>query len=178
MGKQSNMNTPCTFHTLLVATLVLLISACGSAPTQTNTTTLPQAPLDKPEPVPATTITGNLTYVDSTVLFAEDTASASMRATFTPDGTKMLEGYKFQFRSIKTDVVFLSSISIIAGGERIFLEEGQIALPKERGITLSLSLEDSLAIANYKTALLQFRYDNESFLMEIALHKLAEFLPQ
>ena len=155
------------FHAALIAA-ALLLSACGSTPKQA--TTQIETPPETPAPA--------FTYVDSTLLFAEDSASASMRATFNREGNAtMAEGYKFQFRSINDDVIFLSSISIIAGGDRFFLEEGQIALPKEKGVTLTLPLEDSLAIAQYETALFQFRFGNESFLMQIALHKLSEYLP-
>lgn len=156
------------FNSVLISLTLFLVS-CGSTPTQTDTTS---------QDSPAAEEVSPFTYVDSTILFAEDTASASMRATFNREGnTTMAEGYKFQFRSVNDEVIFLSSISVIAGGERIFLEEGQIALPKEKGITLQLSLEDSLKIAEYETALFQFRFDNESFLMQIALHKLSEYLP-
>lgn len=155
--------------TAFVAT-ALFLSACGSTPSQTDSTDTNESPsAEKP---------AAFTYVDSTLLFADDTASASMRATFNREGNAtMAEGYKFQFRSINEEVIFLSSISIIAGGERFFLEEGQIALPKEKGVTLTLPLEDSLAIAQYETALFQFKVGNESFLMQITLHKLTEYLP-
>ena len=163
------MNHYKTLFSSAVISLALFLSACGSNPTQTGTT---------PEVLPVVEEVPAFTYVDSTILFAEDTASASMRATFNREGnTTMAEGYKFQFRSVNNEVIFLSSISVVAGGERIFLEEGQIALPKEKGITLQLSLEDSLKIAEYETALFQFRFDNESFLMQISLHKLSEYLP-
>ena len=150
-------------------TCALLLSACSSNPSQEN----------QPPAVPDT-VEQELafTFVDSTILFDNETASVSMRATFDREGNAtMAEGYKFQFRSINPEVTFLSSISIVAGGDRIFIEEGQIALPKEKGITLQLSLEESLNIAQYKTALFQFRFGNESFLMALSTHKLSEYLP-
>jgi len=147
---------------------VLLLNACGSNQTKQNTS----SPANTADQAPA------FTFVDSTILFDDETASVSMRATFDRQGNAtMAEGYKFQFRSINPEVTFLSSISIVAGGDRIFLEEGQIALPKEKGITLQLSLEESLNIAQFETALFQFRFGNESFLVTLGLHKLSEYSP-
>jgi len=164
---------PLFFNSAIMA-LALLLSACGSMPATPTDSTATEPTTAEPIKEPA----APFTYVDSTLLFAEETASASMRATFNREGNAdMAQGYQFQFRSISPEVIFLSSISVVAGGERIFLEEGQIALPKEKGITLTLSLEESLKIAEYETALFQFKFDNESFLMAISLHKLSEYLP-
>jgi len=90
----------------------------------------------------------------------------------------MNKGYKFQFRTISTRPVFLNSISIVAGGKRIFLEEKQIVLPPQKSITLDLSLEDSLFIGKYPSALLQFRQNNISQIFAIELHQLKEFVPR
>jgi len=101
-----------------------------------------------------------------------------MRATFNKKTSTMDQGYKFQFRTISTRPVFLNSISVIAGGKRIFLEEGQIVLPSQQGITLTLPLEDSLFISKYPSALLQFRQNNVSQIFAIELHQLKEFTPR
>ena len=101
-----------------------------------------------------------------------------MRATFNREGTAtMAEGYKFQFRTISDKPVFLSSISIIAGGKRLFLEEGQIVLPPNQGMTLELSLDDSKFVAEFPSALLQFRHNNLSEIYTIQLHQLETFSP-
>ena len=119
------------------------------------------------------------TYVDSTQYFDERTASVSMRATFTNSSPSGMErGYLFQFRSINKKPAFLNSISIIAGGKRYFLEEGQVVLPNQKGLTFNLSLDDSLEVAKYPSSLLQFRHNNQSYLFSIELHQLQEFAPQ
>ncbi len=119
------------------------------------------------------------TFVDSTRYFNERNSSISMRATFSKDSSsKTTKGYLFQFRTIIEKPIFLSSISLIAGGKRIFLEEGQLLLTKEKGLTLSLSLEDSLFVAEFPTALLQFRQNNISEIFTIELHQLADFNPE
>ena len=118
------------------------------------------------------------TYVESTQLFDNRTASVSMRATFTNSSPSIMErGYLFQFRRINQQAAFLSSISIIAGGQRYFLEEGQVVLPAQQGLTLKLSLDESLEIAKYPSSLLQFKYNNQSYLFSIELHQLKEFAP-
>lgn len=117
-------------------------------------------------------------YVDSTEYFAKRTGSVSLRATFSKTTSTMDEGYKFQFRTISPRPVFLNSISVVAGGKRIFLEEGQIVLPSQQGITLEASLEDSLFIGKFPSALLQFRQNNVSEIFAIELHQLKEFVPR
>ena len=118
------------------------------------------------------------THVDSTLYFAERTASISMRASFTREQpSTMTTGYQFQFRTINTQPAFLNSISLVAGGKRLFLEENQIVLPSQKGITLQLSLEDSQWLAQYPSALIQFRHNNDSYLFAIELHQLKAFAP-
>lgn len=156
-----NVNDKITYaKVLIVVAVVLLIASCGS-----------QKAKDAP-PVQAP-----YTFVDSTEYFADRTASVSMRATFHREqpASGMAEGYRFQFRTINTQPAFLNSISLVAGGKRIFLEEGQIVLPLEKGITLQLSLEDSLLVAQQNSALLQFRHNNTSHIFTIELHQLKPF---
>lgn len=119
------------------------------------------------------------TYVDSTEYYLEDTASVSMRATFNNNAPQsgMVTGYKFQFRSLNPKPLFLSSISIIAGGKRLFVEEGQLVVANDKPITQNLNLQDSEFIAQYPDALLQFRANNQSVLFTIELHQLREFSP-
>ncbi len=119
------------------------------------------------------------THVDSTTYFSERTASVSMRATFNRgQSATMSEGYKFQFRTISNRPVFLSSISIVAGGKRFFLEQGQIVLPSQKGVTLQLPLKDSVFVAQFPSALLQFKQNNTSEIFSIELHQIKEFAPQ
>ena len=161
-----------------------VLSACGTTPEQsagTDNTTPATSAQNKQTQTQQIDREANpesaYTYVDSTVLFAEKTASVSLRASFGTQDPGMKQGYQLQFRTLSDTPVFLSSISVIAGGQRLFVEEGQIVLPQKKGISLSLSLEESLFIGEYETALLQFRYNNESFLMQIRLHQLSEFIP-
>ena len=147
---------------------ILLLAGCGTV------ATTPESGQK------STTENSSLTFVDSTQYFREDTASISLRASFdTSSNTSltMVDGYKFQFRTLSDTPIFISSVSIIAGGKRFFVEEGQFVLTKEKGTTSTLPLDDSLFIADFPSALLQFRYNNESFLFEIALHQLKEFRP-
>lgn len=139
--------------------IFIALSACSSKPIK--------------EPSPPSLFN----YVDSTEYFAERTGSVSMRAVFNKSDSVLAQGYKFQFRTISTKPVFLNSVSIIAGGKRVFLEEGQIVLPSLKGITLQLSLEDSLYIASFPSALLQFRQNNQSEIYTIELHQIEIFKP-
>jgi len=116
------------------------------------------------------------TFVDSTLYFAEQTASVSLRATFHQEKSAgMAKGYQFQFRTISQQPVFLNSISLVAGGKRLFIEEGQSVLPANKGITFRVSLDDSRWLASYPSALLQFKYNGQSVLKRISLHRLEEF---
>ncbi|MFT6791198.1 MAG: hypothetical protein ACJA04_000398 [Cellvibrionaceae bacterium] len=119
------------------------------------------------------------TFVDSTVYFAERTASLSMRSTFKKSQTATItEGYKFQFRTINTKPVFLGSISLIAGGKIFFLEEGQVILLSQNEVNFELSLETSQFLVSYTPALIQFRYNNESVIFTIDLHQVKTFSPR
>jgi hypothetical protein len=144
----------------LIFIFAFLLTACGS--TQ-----------DKTPPPPSP-----YTFVDSTLYFYERQSSISMRAIFNRDDTsKMAEGYKFQFRTISNKPVFISSISIVAGGKRIFLKEGQVVLPTGKGISLSLPLDASLFAAKFPSALVQFKHNNDSQIFSIELHQLKKFVP-
>ena len=118
-------------------------------------------------------------FVDSTRYFNARKSSISMRASFEKsNNAHVAKGYLFQFRTLVEKPIFLSSISIIVGGKRIFLEEGQLLLTKEKSLTLSLSLENSRFVANFPTALLQFRQNNISEIFSIELHQLEDFIPE
>ncbi|MBX2809014.1 MAG: hypothetical protein KTR20_10330 [Cellvibrionaceae bacterium] len=146
--------------------LAALLSSCGTTH-EKSTSALPT----KTEPSP-------YTFIDSTEYFADRTASVSMRASFdTRNPSAMSSGYKFQFRTISETPILLNSISIIAGGKRIFIEPGQVVLPKHKSVTLSLPLEASQFIATFPSALLQFKHNNISQLLAITLHRLQEFDP-
>jgi len=140
-----------------------IIISCGTQPTKTQ-------PELSPEQL--------YTFVDSTLYFNARNSSISMRATFEKgNDLKMSKGYLFQFRTIDNKPIFLSSVSVIAGGKRIFLEKKQLLLTPKKDITLSLSLEDSLFLAQFPTGLLQFKQNNSSELFTIALHQLDTFTP-
>lgn len=162
--KQTCLQSQSTLATAMPPLLILLLSfiliACESTPDKNKT---PISPYN---------------YVDSTEYFAERTGSVSMRATFSKKTSTMDKGYQFQFRTINSRPVFLNSISIVAGGKRIFLEEGQIVLPPQKGATLTMSLEDSLFVGKYPSALLQFRQNNISQIFAIELHQLKAFVPR
>lgn len=140
-----------------------IISSCGTQPTKTQSA-LPSEQVH--------------TFVDSTLYFNSRNSSISMRATFEKgNDLTMSKGYLFQFRTIDNKPIFLSSVSVIAGGKRIFLEKKQLLLTPKEQITLSLPLEDSLFLAQFPTALLQFKQNNTSELFTIALHQLDIFIP-
>ena len=118
------------------------------------------------------------TFIDSTLYFNERESSVSMRATFNKgNNTKIIKGYLFQFRTITEQPIFLSSASIIAGGRRLPLEEGQLLLSAQNNVTLKLSLEDSLFAANFSSVLFQFKQNNASEIFVIELHQLDNFYP-
>lgn len=118
------------------------------------------------------------TFIDSTLYFNERESSVSMRATFSKgNNTKIIKGYLFQFRTITQNPIFLSSASIIAGGRRLPLEEGQLLLSTKNNVTLELSLEDSLFAANFSSVLFQFKQNNASEIFVIELHQLDNFYP-
>lgn len=170
-GKQKvrwcHTQRPSPFFSILL--FILLLSGCGTTTQKPTPAASAQTPaLDKP-----------YTFIDSTEYFADRTASVSMRATFDTTGTAtMSTGYKFQFRSISKSPIFLSSMSIIAGGKRFFVEKGQVTLTNNKSVTLTLPLEDSQFIGTFPSALLQFKHNNLSHILTITLHQLQEFIPQ
>ena len=50
-------------------------------------------------------------------------------------------------------------------------------IPKNKGVTLSLSLGDSLLIQQYDDAILRFEINQSAQIMSIKNHKLYEFDP-
>jgi hypothetical protein len=117
-------------------------------------------------------------FVDSTLYFNDRKSSISMRATFGKDSSsKMTKGYLFQFRTITEKPIFLSSASIVAGGKRLFIEQGQQLLTAEKSTTVNLSLEESLFVSGFSKALLQFKQNNKSEIFIIELHQLNKFIP-
>ena len=147
--------------------LPLLLSACQGTPT---TPKKDQTTVSKP-----------LIHQDSTIYFANKTASISMRASFTNTGggteQALATGYKLQFRSIQEGNVSISQVSIIAGGKKITLNEQGFLLPPNQGATLSINLEDTRYITGHPDATLRFKYEGESQLMSIKQHRLSEFAP-
>jgi hypothetical protein len=118
------------------------------------------------------------TFIDSTLYFNERKSSISMRARFDKgNNTQITKGYLFQFRTITEQPIFLSSVSIIAGGKRLLLEEGQLLLSAQNNVTLDLSLEDSLFTANFSSVLFQFKQNKVSEVFVIELHQLDKFSP-
>ena len=147
----------------LMIVLAMILIGCQSQATK------PEAPVAKP-----------LIHEDSTVYFADKTASLSMRATFESENQshqqELTRGYKFQFRSIQKRNVSISQVSIIAGGKKINLSENRFLLPPQKGITLNLSLEDTHYIDQQQDAILRFKYEGESQLMSLKGHRLIEFV--
>lgn len=127
---------------------------------------------------PTSTLESAFTFVDSTLFFNDRNSSISLRTTFDKDSNyKMVRGYLFQFRTITKKPIFLRSVSIIAGGKRLFLEEDQALLTNKNSVTLNLSLEDSLLVAEFPKVLLQFKHNNKSEIFIIELHQLDRFIP-
>ncbi len=163
------------FHRLILIISSLLILGC-----QTTSTTQqnPQSSGAKKD---------TLFHQDSTVYFADRTASVSMRPSFkntinsNNDPQKPLiiqplnNGYQLQFRTIRKNNIVLEKIDIIAGGKRIPISEGQVFIPANKGLRLSLSLENSLLINKDDKAILAFTFDGESFLVSIKYHRINEF---
>ena len=145
---------------LLVTLAVAALTACESQP-------------DK------NLISPPYTYIDSTLYYADRQASISVRASFNQQNNNagLAEGYRFQFRSIRAEPVFLNSISIVAGGKRFFLEAGQVVVPNQQGVTLQLPLDESKFVASFPSALIQFRHNNDSYIFSIELHQLKPFTP-
>jgi hypothetical protein len=83
--------------------------------------------------------------------------------------------YKLQFRSIQPDNLLVDQVSIVVGGKKIAITEGSFFVPANKGITLSLSLEDTQFIAQHNDATLRFKADNISQLIMIKDHKISEF---
>ena len=83
--------------------------------------------------------------------------------------------YKLQFRSIRPDNLLIDEVSIVAGGKKIAITEGSFFVPANKGITLSLSLDDTQFIAQHSDTVLRFKADNISQLMSIKNHKISEF---
>jgi hypothetical protein len=129
-------------------------------------------------------------HQDSTVYFANRKASISMRASFSntikasPDTNKPLiiqplfEGYKLQFRSIAQENMLIDQVSIVADGRNIVLADNSFFIPPNKGITLSVSLEDTLFISQQAEAVLRFKFNNASKIITIKNHQISEFIIQ
>lgn len=146
-------------------------------------------------PPKATTPKETVFHQDSTVYFSKRKASISLRASFSNKITvnnsetnpeqeplpvqPLIQGYKFQFRSIKPDNIFIDQLSIIAGGKKIVIADAGFFVPSNQGVTLNLSLADTLFIHQKNDAILRFKADGVSELMSINGHKMNAFtLPQ
>jgi hypothetical protein len=130
-------------------------------------------------------------HQDSTLYFANKTASISMRASFTkPSSNKasgpleavsplivqpLAKGYKLQFRTLNRDNLLINQASIIVGGRKIVIAKDAFFVPYNKGITLSLSLEDTQYISKHDNAVLGFTYDNKSLVVTIKNHKISNF---
>lgn len=125
-------------------------------------------------------------YQDSTLYFAEKTASISLRASFTQQVVSneqsqelqpLANGYKFQFRSTNTQNRIIGNASIVAGGKKITITDKTLFIPQNQGLTVSISLEDTVLIESQGQAVLGFEYNGESQLFTIINHQLAPFIP-
>ncbi len=125
-----------------------------------------------------------LLHNDSTVYFNHRKASVSMRASFSNTTNSenvsttqtLANGYKLQFRSIKTENVFIEKVYIIAGGQRIVLNDNGFFVAPNKGVTLSLNYADSEFIQQQNNVVLRFMIDEQSHIMSIKQHKLSEFI--
>ena len=123
-------------------------------------------------------------YQDSTVYFAEESASISMRASFLnqlqEQGEQVIQpfaqGYRLQFRSLEEPPPSLGTVAIIAGGRKIELTGSSIIIPSKQGITFSISLENTRFISEQSDSVLQFKYQGESYFMLINDHRLSDFV--
>ncbi|MFT6101903.1 MAG: hypothetical protein ACJATV_000343 [Granulosicoccus sp.] len=128
-------------------------------------------------------------HQESTLYFSNKTASISMRASFTNISSNeadralnkplivqpLAEGYKLQFRTINKDNLLINQASIIVGGRKILVAKGAFFVPYNKGVTLSLSLEDTQYIRQHDNAILGINYDKESLLITIKNHKISTF---
>lgn len=129
-------------------------------------------------------------HQDSTVYFAKRTASVSMRASFKNTiarGNNLQQplkiqplnnGYKFQFRTVRKDNVAIGKVDVIAGGKRIVVSNEKVFLPANQGLTLTLSLADSLFTSEKDDAILAFTFNGNSYLVNIKDHQISEFIPK
>ena len=123
----------------------------------------------------------NIIHQDSTVYFANRTASVSLRASFISQPASIYQtlntGYKIQLRSIQRRNISISQVSIIAGGRKIELSKKSFLLPPNKAIILDINLDDTLFIQQQADAVLQFKYDGKSQLMSLKEHQLSQFSP-
>jgi len=161
-------------HTIIVSLclLALTLASCVHTPSTTET-------VEK----------DTVFHQESTLYFANKTASISMRASFTNTSSNeangarskplivqpLAEGYKLQFRTINKDNLLINQASIIVGGRKIPIAKGAFFVPYNKGVTLSLSLEDTQYISQHDNATLGINYDDESLLMTIKNHKISIF---
>lgn len=129
----------------------------------------------------------NVIYQDSTVYFANKTASISLRASLLntiPSNKEsnhplviqpLTKGYQLQFRSINKENISISQASIVAGGKKITISDAAFFIPYNQGITLSLSLEDTQYISQQSDAVLRFKYNNHSVIITLSNHTIKEF---
>jgi hypothetical protein len=61
------------------------------------------------------------------------------------------------------------------GGRKIVIAKDAFFVPYNKGITLSLSLEDTQYISQHDNAVLGFTYDNKSLVVTIKNHKISNF---
>lgn len=156
------MQSP-NFYFFTCLCMAIFVTGCTTQDTKPIPTPIPESPY---------------TFVDSTLFFNDRKSSISLRATFDKETSfKMQKGYTFQFRTIAEKPIFLSSVSIIAGGKRFFLKKGQLLLSPQESITLNLSVEDSVFAASFQKVLLQFRQNNASEIFIIESHQLDTFVP-
>lgn len=166
------------FLLVCVCSLCGLLIGCQSNP---NVSAKTPTSIKKPADTP-------LIHIDSTRYLNSNKASVSMRASVLegitanndPDKPLLIQplakGYKIQFRSITTEPTIISNVAIIAGGKNFSISKG-FSIPKNKGITLSLSLGDSLLVQQYDDAILRFEINQTPQIISVKNHKLYVFDP-
>lgn len=140
---------------------VFLLVSCGAVPTKPD------------DPGSVSPTVDDSVYIESTLYFNARTASVSMRAPIS-DAGRLSSGYYIQFRSKTNQAV--KNIAIIAGGERIVLEQGVRYVSAKKGLNFALTLNDSLYISSEPTTTFLFEFDGESKIIRVENHKLSEFM--
>jgi hypothetical protein len=160
----------------IIISLSLLLISCG------------QLPIKESGKETTSGDTSDIFHQDSTVYFVNKKSSISLRASFIQKNTEvssatgsvvsqsLSNGYKLQLRTILAGNNIIDRASIIAGGKRIALMETELFIRPGKGLTISISEEDTIFIHQQLDATLRFLFNGTSHLMSIRNHQLSEFI--